>query len=308
MATPDPRPLRGITLIVLAMTAFTAMSAFVKAAEEVPAGQAMFFRSLFALPVVLGWLVMTGQLANGLKTRNPRGHIVRSVAGTAAMGLGFAGLKYLPLPEVTALRFITPVLIVIFAAVLLGERFRLIRLSAVIAGLLGVLIIMWPRLTFDASDGALFGVAVTLASAGLAALAQIFVKSMTGRETTASIVFYFTVSGIFASLVTAPFGWVWPSLGDAAFLIGTGLVGGIGQLCVTLSYRYAEASTLAPFTYVTMIWSIIVGYVFFAEVPTTATLLGAALIMAAGAVIAWRERQLGLKQATEGKVVAKGMQ
>ena len=290
------KPARGILLIVLAITVFSIQSGFVKAADRVPAGQAVFFRSACALPVVFIWLWLRGDIAHGLRTHNYRGHIMRSVAGTIAMGLGFAGLKYLPLPEVTALRFITPILIVIFAAILLGERIRLVRITAVLMGLVGVLIILWPRLG-DGLAGAgqreMIGAAMVLGSASFAAFAQIFIKRMASVESTAAIVFYFSMTSLSLSLLSAPFGWVWPTDTEWALLVGMGFVGGLGQVLLTSSYRFADASTLAPFTYVSMIWALLIGYFVFEEVPTMMMLAGAALVILSGVAIVLRERQLG---------------
>lgn len=301
------RPLRGIFLMMAAVSLFVVMSGLIKAADRVPAGQAVFFRSACAVPVILGWLLAQGQFPQGLRTRNWQGHAVRGIAGTLAMGLGFAGLRYLPLPEVTAIRFATPIMIVIFAALILGERLRLIRISAVTVGLVGVMIVMWPRLTFEGGEGALFGALVTLGSATLAALAQVFVKSMSGVERTAAIVFYFTMTAAALSLLTVPFGWVWPVGWEWAFLIGAGLIGGVGQILLTSSYRFADAGVVAPFTYVSMLWALVIGFFVFGEVPTLPMLGGAALIIAAGVAIVLRERQLGLRATAERKVGAKGI-
>lgn len=302
------RPGRGILLMILAVTLFTAMSACIKAADRVPAGQAVFFRAGLTVPVILLWLALRGRIAEGLATRQPWAHLRRGVVGSVSMGLGFAGLRYLPLPEVTALQFVTPILIVIFAAMMLGERIRAVRITAVVAGLLGVIVILWPRLTATGEGAQLFGASLVLCSAGLAALAQIFVKSMAGREGTVAIVFYFSLTATVLSLLTIPFGWVRPTAPELALLIGAGVLGGIGQLVLTTSYRHADAGVLAPFTYVSMLWSLAFGFVFFDEVPTLAMLSGAALVIAAGVAIWLRERQLGKRLATEGKVGAKGLQ
>ena len=306
--TSQHAPAWGITLMVLSVTVFTVMSAFIKAADRVPAGEAMFFRAVFTLPVIIVWLVLRGELVTGIRTKNMRSHAVRGVAGSVAMGLGFAGLKYLPLPEVTAIRFVTPVVMLVLAAVLLGERLRLVRSAAVAVGLIGVLIIVWPRLSTGAGTSEAFGAMIVLGSACLAALAQVFVKSMAGRESTAAIVFYFALTASVLSLFTLPFGWVWPTSQEAALLIGAGVVGGLGQILLTSSYRFAEAGVLAPFTYVSMLWSIIIGYVWFLEIPTRQMLLGAGLIIMAGGIIVYRERQLGTQKTARRKVEAKGIQ
>ena len=125
-------PIRGILLKVLSVAVFVAMAALIKAVrDEVPPGQAVFFRSAFAVPVILVWLVATRKLKQGLTTKNPMGHLWRAVVGTAAMGCGFAGLGLLPLPEVTAIGYAAPLLTVVFAAMFLGEEVRAFRILAV---------------------------------------------------------------------------------------------------------------------------------------------------------------------------------
>lgn len=300
--------LRGIVMMIGAVTLFTVMTAFVKAADRVPTGQIMFFRAFMAVPLLLAWFGARGEIASALRTRNLFGHATRGIVGTTAMGLGFYGLKFLPLPEVTALRFATPILIVVFAALMLGERIRMIRISAVLAGLAGVLVILSPRLSVDGNATELIGAGIVLTSAALAAFAQIFVKRMTGSEHPAAIVFYFALTASVLSLATLPLGWVWPRGIEWVWLLGAGLIGVAGQLLLTNSYKHAEAGVLAPFTYVSMLWAVLIGWFAFDELPTVPMLAGSALIIAAGAAIAWRERQLGLQRAAEAKVRAKGWQ
>ncbi len=297
-------PVRGILLILMAVTLFSGMSAFIKAAGRIPAGEAVFFRSACALPIIILWLWMRGDLAQGLRVQSYRKHMYRSFAGTMAMGLTFASLKYLPLPEVTALRFVTPILIVLLAALLLGEQIRLMRITAVAVGLLGVLVILWPRLGASlagAGKREMIGAMMVLASAGFAAFAQISLKRMAGVEKTAAIVFFFSMTSMLISLFSLPFGWVWPQRYEWLFLIGAGVIGGAGQILLTSSYRFADAGVLAPFTYVSMIWSLLIGYFIFGEAPTWAMLAGALLIILSGVAIVFRERQLGKKLPVTGK-------
>ena len=293
---------RGILLILSAISLFVVMGSLVKAAVRIPAGEAVFFRAFCALPVIVAWLAARGELGAGLRVSNWRSHALRGIAGSTAMGLGFVGLKLLPLPEVTAIRFATPILTVIFAAIILAERVRLIRFSSVLVGLIGVMIVMWPRLQFQGGDLAMMGAAVTLGSAALAALSQVFIKAMAGTERTSAIVFWFSMTASGLALLTAPFGWVMPVGKEWVFLIGAGLIGGLGQILLTASYRYADASVLAPFTYVSMIWALLIGYFIFDESPTVPMLLGAGLVILAGVAIVLRERQLGLRRLAERKV------
>ena len=222
------------------------------------------------------------------------------------MGLGFAGLGYLPLPEVTAIGYAAPLLTVVFAAMFLGEEVRLFRVSAVALGLTGVLIVLAPRLSLvpeatDASEA--LGAMLVLGGAVFAALAQVFIRKLVMTEQTTAIVFWFSVTAAVLSLVTLPFGWVWPTPHEAALLVGAGLLGGFGQIFLTSAYREADVSMVAPFDYASMLFALGIGYFVFAEVPTLPMLGGAALIVAAGVLIIWRERKLGLERTRQRKAM-----
>ncbi|MEJ6392751.1 DMT family transporter [Gymnodinialimonas sp. 2305UL16-5] len=295
-----PNPLRGIALKVASVCVFVTMAALIKATSDgIPPGQAVFFRSFFALPVILAWLVIQHDLVTGWRTQNPMGHLWRGLVGSTAMGLGFAGLGLLPLPEVTAIGYAAPILVVVFAAMFLGEQVRLFRLSMVALGLGGVLIVLSPRLAVDptsADTGQALGAVLVLMGAVCAALAQVFVRKLVQTERTAAIVFWFSITASCLSLLTLPWGWAWPTPAQTGMLIAAGLAGGVGQILLTSSYRYADASLIAPFEYSSMLLALIVGYTVFHEVPTPPMLIGAALIVTAGIAIIWRERQLGLKR------------
>ncbi len=297
---PFSRPLRGILFKLVSVLVFIIMQSLIKTTTaHVPAGEVVFFRSAFAVPVIVAWLAWQGQLATGFRAKEPLGHIWRGLMGTIAMGLGFAGLGYLPLPEVTAISYASPMMVVILAAMFLGEQVRVFRMACVALGLVGVLIVLSPRLSLNASAGSreAFGAMVVLGSAMFAALAQVFVRKLVLIESTSAIVFYFSMTATVLSLATIPFGWVWPTGFEATLLVGCGILGGIGQIFLTSSYREADASLVAPFDYASMIFSLAIGYFIFAEVPTATMLTGAALVVTAGILIIWRERQLGLERA-----------
>jgi drug/metabolite transporter (DMT)-like permease len=296
------QPLRGIALKIASIFVFVGMASLIKAtADDVPPGQAVFFRSLFAAPVIVVWLIWRHELGQGLRVNDPMGHVWRGFVGVTAMGLGFAGLGLLPLPEVTAIGYAAPLLTVIFAAMFLGEQVRAFRLSAVALGLVGVLIVLSPRLSMPAgADPAqTLGAVVTLGGAVFAALAQVQVRKMVATEGTAAIVFWFSITAATLSLITLPWGWVVPSPGTAALLVMAGIFGGVGQILLTSSYRFADASLIAPFEYTSMLLALIIGYVLFEEVPTLTMLFGAAIIITAGVLIIWRERQLGIERARQ---------
>ena len=296
------RPLRGIILKLCSVLVFIVMASLIKATTaHVPAGEAVFFRSFFAIPVIVVWLTLQGQLATGFHAVHPLGHVWRGLMGTLAMGMGFAGLAYLPLPEVTAIGYASPLMVVILAAMFLGEQVRAFRIASVALGLTGVLIVLSPRLSIDPGQAVghaeALGAVLVLCSAVFAALAQVFVRKLVLTETTTSIVFYFSTTSSLLALITIPFGWVWPSATEAALLVGAGILGGAGQILLTSSYREADASLIAPFDYASMLFALGIGYFVFDEVPTLTMLGGAALVVVAGILIIWRERKLGLERA-----------
>lgn len=280
---------------------FITMASLIKAtAHHVPAGQAVFFRSFFAIPVIFAWLWMRGDLRTGLTVTSKLRHFWRGLVGTGAMGLGFAGLGLLPLPEVTAIGYAAPLLVVVFAAMFLNEDVRAFRLFAVALGMVGVTIVLAPRLTMlsgpTVDSGAALGAMLVLMGAICAALAQIYVRKMVQTEQTSAIVFYFSLTATGLSLLTIPFGWVMPLPFEALLLVIAGLLGGLGQIFLTSAYRFADASVVAPFDYASMIFAILIGYFIFDEVPTLQMLAGAGLVILAGVMIIWREHALGLKR------------
>lgn len=301
VTTPD-HTLRGIGLKIASVFAFVVMSSLLKAAEGVPSGQLVFYRSFFAIFPIVIFLAFRGQIVAGIKTNNFWGHILRGMIGVASMGLGFYGLTKLPLPESIAISYASPLIIVILSAVLLREQVQLFRWSAVLVGLVGVAIMIWPRLTvFSGSAGVDAGLAggalAALFAAVLSAFAMLQVRKLTLTERTETIVFYFSLSSSVIALLTLPFGWVWPSPQQTMFLVLGGIVGGIGQILLTSSYRHANPSAVAPFEYGSLLLGLLIGYFAFGEVPTIAMLVGAAIVIMSGIAVILREHRLGLDRA-----------
>lgn len=287
---------KAILLKLCSVLTFTVMAALVKATSNaIPVGQQVFFRSFFAIPVILLWLMFRRELHHGLRPISPAKHVFRGVIGTAAMGFMFGALAFLPLPEATALNYAAPLLVVIFAAMFLGEDVRAFRLISVMVGLIGVLIVLSPRFSTDAdalTNAHMLGAVLAISGAICTALAQIFIRQLATEERTAVIVFWFSVTSSILALVTIPFGWAWPDGGTLALLIGTGLLGGVAQILLTSAYRFAPASVVAPFEYASMLLALLIGYFAFQEVPTLIMLAGAAIVIAAGLAIILRERWL----------------
>ncbi|MGO4735092.1 DMT family transporter [Bosea sp. 2KB_26] len=291
-------PLLGITLKLISALSFTLMSAGIKAiAARYPTGELVFVRSFFALIPLLLWLGWRGEIPAALKTKNLRGHFKRGVIGSTGMFCGFVALSFLPLPDAVALGYAAPLAVVVLAALVLKERVRIYRWSAVTIGFIGVLIMLSPHLgSFQvAGDNApAIGAAFGLAGACCSAFASIEVRQLTMTERTGAIVFYFTLMTTTLGLFTILLGWRMPDLQDAALMVAIGILGGLGQIFLVQAYRYGDASLIAPFEYSTMLWAVAIGWFVFGDWPASAVLVGAAIVIASGIYVILREKQLGL--------------
>ncbi len=302
-------PLAGIAFKVSSVCTFLAMSALVKAAGEgIPAGQIVFFRAFFAIIPIMIVLLYRREFIEGLKTRQPIGHLWRGLVGAGGMMFGFYALTKLPLPEAVALSYATPLLIVVFGAIFLGETVRMYRWSAVIVGMIGVGIILWPRMTvFTGGGGAAghdlaIGALAALAGCVFAAFAMLLVRRLVHSERSSTIVLYASITSTVIALMSLPFGWVPLTTTQTLMLVGAGIAGGVGQILMTEAFRNADVSVVAPFEYVSLILSIAVGFLVFQDVPTTEMLIGGAIVVAAGIFIILREHALGIERRSAKEV------
>ena len=311
------RPFKGILLKVYSAAMFALMGACAKVLMNagVPVGQTMWARSLFAVLPILVVLAWRGTLASDLRTENPWAHAQRCVVGGLGMFLGFKALSLIPLTDATAIGYASPIFTVILAALILKEKVRIYRWSAVLCGLVGVLVMLWPTLgTGDyANSNAFWGAVSGLAGAATGAFTTILVRQMTRTEGTYTIVFWFSVGGSMLALLSMPLGlvwpsmaWVWPTPAQIALLVVMGLVGGIAQITMTASFKYADASLVAPFDYTSLLFAFVIGWLMFGDLPTPWMIAGASIVILAGLFVIYRERVLGLEREKElqtGKVI-----
>lgn len=306
MAVASGNPLKGIMFKVGAVATFVAMSSCIKAAGALPAGQIVFFRAFFAVIPIIVMLSWQHELRGAWRTNHPWGHVARGLVGVAAMGFTFMGLTRLPLPDAITLNYAQPLLVVVFSAIFLGEAIRLYRWSAVVVGFIGVVIISWPKLTLLTGEGMESGQAVgviaALLGAASSAAAMLLVRKLVQTERTPTIVLWFSLSASGIALLSIPFGWDPLTWVQTGLLVLAGIFGGVAQILMTESYRHAEATTVAPFEYTSMILSIAVGYFVFGDLPTIYTVVGGLIVVAAGIFIIWREHKLGLENGKVRKV------
>ena len=300
IASEPAQPIVGVALKVVSTLVFTAMATLIKlVSDRYPVGEITFFRSFFALIPVFVWVGYRGQLPTVFHTKSPFGHVIRSVAGATAMFCGFTALSLLPIADATAIGYASPLMTVAFAVILLGERVHVYRWSAVGVGLCGVLIILSDYVAPGAGQGSgrsVVGAMFSIAGALAGALAATQTRNLTRYEPAATIVVYFSSFTALGMLATAPFGWIMPNAIDGVALIAAGICGGIGQVLLTQSYRFGDASLIAPFEYTSMIWALAVSLVVFQTWPSHTVLLGAAIVIGAGLFVIFREHRLGIER------------
>ncbi len=261
--------------------------------DGVPTGQIIFVRGVISM-AVLAFIAWHFHGFKILRTERLRSHALRSLAGTASMFCWFTALTMIPLADFTAISFTAPMFLTLLAMVLLGERIHGYRWTALGIGFVGVLITIGPHLSIGGDlpggDNSL-GVLVAFGAAVFSAAAITTLRSMSGAggEHPLAITFYFSLTTVICSALTAVGGWPMPTQEQWFFIGLSALFGVFGQLLMTMSYRYAEASTLAPLDYTNLLLAVTLGFYFFGEVPHWSMWIGAPLVIVAGLIILWRE-------------------
>ncbi|WP_179379704.1 DMT family transporter [Jannaschia marina] len=286
------RPGRGIALRLLSGVLFAGMAVCVKAlSAAVPTGQIVFYRSAFALLPLAVFLWWRGELPGGLRTRRPVGHLLRSAFGAAAMFTSFSAIARLPLAEAILISHLSPVFTALAAVAVLSERLTVWRVLGLVLGLSGVLALVWPDLGSGADTSRLLGYGLGIATAALTAAALLMVRSLARTENPGAIAIYFVVVSMTGGLLTLPLGWAPTEPATLALLVLAGLFGGAAHIAMTLAFRYAEASRLAPFEYVALIWAALADLLLFGTPLGPSFLLALPLVLL-GAASAAAERDV----------------
>jgi drug/metabolite transporter (DMT)-like permease len=278
--------LQGALWLLLSCFGFSVMATFVKfAAREVSPFEITFFRCFFGLLVLAPAIAWHG--IGALRTKHLGMHAWRGILGATAMGCAYFGLSRMPLATYNALSFSKPLFAVILAVIVLRETVRWRRWAATIVGLLGVMIMMRPGTeAFDPNGLFAMGDALSIA------ILITVLKKLPAYERPLAMLFYFGLASSPIALLLALPHWSWPSGATWLMLAAIGAVGALSQYWWILAFRTGEASAVAPFDYSRLLFSAVMGFAFFAEVPDGWTLAGAALIVASTIYIARREAKV----------------
>jgi drug/metabolite transporter (DMT)-like permease len=273
--------LRGVALLLASLLLLAALSAlvkFVSPRQSLPA--IMFFRFAGSLVPLVWVLGRTGGVPL-LKTRQPMQHAVRSFFGIVGIAMYFYALGAIPIADATALSYSAPLFLIVFAIVILGERVAMSKWIAVAAGFAGMLLIAMPR-----GHGIGLGHLAAIGSAVFGALVSVWLRRLSRVDAPVAIALYYNFAGALVALIWVVFSGAHVQWGmDAAWMAAIGLLAGVQQYLRTSAFRFAEASLLAPLDYALLIYAALIGWIFWGEVPTSAAVAGAVVIVASGLFI-----------------------
>lgn len=281
-----PPTLRGIIFMSVATVAFSAMHTMVRhVSEEIHPFQIAFFRSFFGLLVFLPMLMRQG--LEPFKTKRLPMHVLRGGLNIIAMMGFFYALSIAPIARVTALGFSAPIFTALLSVVVLGEKFRLHRWSAIIFGFVGALIVLRPGIIpLD------LGSMLVLMSASLWGTTMIVIKLLSRTDSSITITTYMNL--LLAIFALGPAIWVWqtPQLETWGWLLAIGVVGTFAQLGLTQALKEGETTVVLPFDFLRLIWASMLGLWLFSEAIDFWTWVGAAVIIGSGIYVAYREGKI----------------
>jgi drug/metabolite transporter (DMT)-like permease len=288
------RPLRGIVLMIAAFAAFAVLDACAKyLTRSYGTVEIVFARYAISLAYVAGLLAWAGGIGS-LRSRNLPLQVVRGGLLMAATLCNFVALQYLQLAQTSSIMFSSPLWVCALSVPLLGERVGPRRWLAVTVGFIGVLIIVRPGLA-----GFHWAMLLSIAAALMTALYLITTRKAAGYDPAETSLFYASLVGAVASAPFLPGHWILPDGWGFAVMLLCGLSGGVGHHMVIEAHRLAPAPTLAPFLYTQIVWMTLIGFLVFGDLPDRWTIAGAAVVVASGLYLLYRERRLGIKVVTD---------
>lgn len=271
-ALPDPR--LGVGFTALAIVLFSVLNGVVKELSDTfPINQVVFFRNFFALvPLFVLALSSSGKPLSHVG--RPGLQIILAAVFTAYIILSFKAFTLMPLADATAIGFLQPLIVIVLARLWGREKPRPIEWLVVIAGLLGVGLMIDPS-----GQSNKLGAAVALGGAAFSALGMILQRELSSSISSLSITFYMLLTSSILIAPTLAVSWEQPSTSQAAWLIGLGLASGFCQLLIVRALYHAPASIIAPISYSKMLWAILIGVIWFGDIPSLRVIIGTGVIL-----------------------------
>ena len=273
----------GFLYMFLSVCAFSIMDLIVKWSDNYPLGQVIFFRGFFGL-VFYYFIIPKKRIKDFYFTKRPLLHLSRCFFGLAALLSIFTALRNLPLATVVSITFAAPIFTTIFSIFFLSEKVGYFRWLAVIVGFIGILIISEPGFS-SLNIYYIFPVIFVLGMSYVA----ISIRQLSSTEPVWLISLFFSATITIAGIFTIPFGWLMPSFIDLILLSMIGFFGGVANLWLSQSYKFSEVSLVTPLKYLALIFAIGFGFLIWQEIPSSKTLIGAALVITSSIIIFRRE-------------------
>jgi drug/metabolite transporter (DMT)-like permease len=278
---------RAILLMIVATILFAGASAASKWLVGLyPVGEVLFLRSLSSLITGAAMILPVSGLSVYATVR-PRDHILRGMSQSVSQLSLLLAFSLMPLAGAVAINFSSPLFAALVSIVWLRERAGAARWAALLIGFVGVLIVTNPGAN-SLTLGALFA----LVNAIMYGSVTVAVRGMTRTESANTLVIWqLTVLAFFHSFLLF-FGWRWPTPLDAVLMFGTGFTNAIGQWFWTRSLHLAPAAAVTPFYYLMLVWSLVIGFLVWGDVPTLSLLIGSAIVVVTGLFLFLREARL----------------
>lgn len=278
-----PRNVQGMFWIVTSGLIFSCFMALVRyVGTTMDPIQTSFLRYGLGLVFLTPFFLRVS--APDLRAMQWKLHLLRGLMHGTGVMLWFYAMSRIPLAEVTAIGFTAPVFATVGAALFLGERIRLPRITAVAVGLMGAMLIVRPGFA-DVDPGAV----AMLVAAPLFACSDLIAKALTRKETGPAVVAYLSIIVTLVTMGPALAVWKWPTPEEWALVVCIAGLATVGHLAMTQGFKVGEISAIAPARYIQLLWSALIGFALFSEIPEIWTWIGAAIIVAAALFIARRE-------------------
>lgn len=246
-------------------------------AGSIPVVQITFVRFAVTLAIVLTLIARSANGFGVLRTRRPIEHVARGLCSAVELLAFYFAISLIPLPTAMSIVSASPIFGTLLGIIVLRERLKLGGWIAIMAGFLGVLLVVQP----EEGGGNLTGTAAVLTSVALWSTAQLLARRLSATESNDTILFYYAVVGTLLLGAALPFFWVTPSVLQWAALAAVGALGCLGQYLLVLAFRFAPLSIVSPFEYSALIWASLYGWVFWGDVLGWLALTGVAIIVAA---------------------------
>ncbi len=273
----------GFLYMFISVCAFSLMDVIVKWSDAYPVGQVLFFRGFCGM-ITIFFLIPRERYFDFYKTNRPLLHFKRCFAGLIAIVAIFIALRKLPLATVVSISFAAPIFTTILSIFFLKEKVGLYRWLAVFVGFIGIIIISEPGF----SSLNLYYLYPIIFCLGLSYVA-IAIRQLSSTEPVWLIGLYFSFSIMIISFFSFYQGWVLPNIKDLFLLSMVGILGGLANLWLTQSYKFSEVTLVTPLKYLALVFGIVFGYLFWDEIPTIKTLMGATLVIVSSFIIFRRE-------------------